>query len=206
MDFAWNAEQETFRATVRAFLSANLPRDWESLAHGPASRSPEQLFKNVLREAGGGRPAGTPLAQTLGRPRCRRLDRIHPGGGNVGGGRAPRRPVHERQLDRPDADALRFRGAAGPLHSADGARRDHLVPGILGAGGGLRPGFAPDTRGEARVELPHQRSENLDLLCAARRHLLPARENESGTRRHLRVPGADGHSRHHRARDPESHR
>jgi alkylation response protein AidB-like acyl-CoA dehydrogenase len=71
MDFAWNAEQETFRATVRAFLSANLPRDWESLAHGPASAAQSSFSKTFcgkLAEAGllvphwpkrwGGRDAG----------------------------------------------------------------------------------------------------------------------------------------------------
>ena len=39
MDFTWNEEQLRFRATVRAFLAANLPADWESLAHGPGSEA-----------------------------------------------------------------------------------------------------------------------------------------------------------------------
>jgi alkylation response protein AidB-like acyl-CoA dehydrogenase len=37
MDFNWNPEQQSFRATVRSFLAENLPKDWETLAHGPAS-------------------------------------------------------------------------------------------------------------------------------------------------------------------------
>ncbi|HET8934027.1 MAG TPA: acyl-CoA dehydrogenase family protein [Polyangiales bacterium] len=37
MDFTWNDKQTAFRATVRAFLEANLPSDWEELAHGPGS-------------------------------------------------------------------------------------------------------------------------------------------------------------------------
>lgn len=37
MDFAWNTEQEQFRARVRAFLAAKLPDNWEELAHGPGS-------------------------------------------------------------------------------------------------------------------------------------------------------------------------
>ncbi len=37
MDFSWDDEQRAFRATVREFLAAHLPRDWESLAHGPGT-------------------------------------------------------------------------------------------------------------------------------------------------------------------------
>ena len=37
MDFEWDSEQQSFRDTVRDFLAAHLPRDWETLAHGPAS-------------------------------------------------------------------------------------------------------------------------------------------------------------------------
>jgi alkylation response protein AidB-like acyl-CoA dehydrogenase len=37
MDFTWDNEQRAFRATVREFLSAHLPSDWESLAHGPGT-------------------------------------------------------------------------------------------------------------------------------------------------------------------------
>ncbi len=39
MEFQWDAEQQAFRAQVRAFLAANLPADWESLALGPGSPS-----------------------------------------------------------------------------------------------------------------------------------------------------------------------
>jgi alkylation response protein AidB-like acyl-CoA dehydrogenase len=37
MEFKWDNEQQTFRATVREFLAAHLPGDWESLAHGPGT-------------------------------------------------------------------------------------------------------------------------------------------------------------------------
>src|SRR5271167_4780269 len=37
MDFKWDDEQRTFRAAVREFLAAHLPKDWESLAHGPGT-------------------------------------------------------------------------------------------------------------------------------------------------------------------------
>jgi alkylation response protein AidB-like acyl-CoA dehydrogenase len=71
MHFAWDAEQQTFRATVRAFLAAHLPKDWELLAHGPASQAQSAFsreFCGQLAEAGllvphwpkrwGGRDAG----------------------------------------------------------------------------------------------------------------------------------------------------
>jgi alkylation response protein AidB-like acyl-CoA dehydrogenase len=71
MHFAWDADQQTFRSTVRAFLAANLPSDWESLAHGPGSGSQGAFSKRFcakLAEAGllvphwpkrwGGRDAG----------------------------------------------------------------------------------------------------------------------------------------------------
>jgi alkylation response protein AidB-like acyl-CoA dehydrogenase len=37
MDFGWDDEQRTFRASVRDFISSHLPSDWESLAHGPGT-------------------------------------------------------------------------------------------------------------------------------------------------------------------------
>jgi alkylation response protein AidB-like acyl-CoA dehydrogenase len=71
MHFAWDAEQQTFRSTVRAFLAARLPKDWELLAHGPASEAQSAFsreFCGQLAEAGllvphwpkrwGGRDAG----------------------------------------------------------------------------------------------------------------------------------------------------
>jgi alkylation response protein AidB-like acyl-CoA dehydrogenase len=37
MDFEWDNEQRAFRSTVREFLKAHLPSDWEALAHGPGT-------------------------------------------------------------------------------------------------------------------------------------------------------------------------
>ena len=37
MDFTWDNEQRSFRATVRDFLAAHLPDDWEAHAHGPGT-------------------------------------------------------------------------------------------------------------------------------------------------------------------------
>jgi alkylation response protein AidB-like acyl-CoA dehydrogenase len=55
MHFAWNAEQQAFRSTMRDFLAANLPPDWESLAHGPGSESQTVFSKSFcakLAQAG----------------------------------------------------------------------------------------------------------------------------------------------------------
>jgi alkylation response protein AidB-like acyl-CoA dehydrogenase len=45
MDFGWNEEQAAFRSSVREFLAANLPADWESLAHGPGSEAQTRFSK-----------------------------------------------------------------------------------------------------------------------------------------------------------------
>lgn len=37
MEFDWNDDQRAFRGRVRDFLAANLPADWEQVAHGPGS-------------------------------------------------------------------------------------------------------------------------------------------------------------------------
>ncbi len=45
MEFAWDEKHAAFRQTVRAFLAANLPADWEHLAHGPASAEQTRFSK-----------------------------------------------------------------------------------------------------------------------------------------------------------------
>jgi alkylation response protein AidB-like acyl-CoA dehydrogenase len=55
MDFSWDDEQRAFRATVREFLAAHLPGDWESLAHGPGTdwqSTFSKQFCGALAEAG----------------------------------------------------------------------------------------------------------------------------------------------------------
>jgi len=55
MEFDWNDEQRAFRDTVRAFLDANLPADWEELAHGPGSEAQtlfSKQFCGALADAG----------------------------------------------------------------------------------------------------------------------------------------------------------
>lgn len=55
MDFSWDDEQRAFRATVRDFLAAHLPKDWESLAHGPGTEwqtTFSKQFCGALADAG----------------------------------------------------------------------------------------------------------------------------------------------------------
>lgn len=55
MDFDWNEAQRDFRQTVRDFLAANLPPDWEQQAHGPGSAMQTEFsrtFCGALAEAG----------------------------------------------------------------------------------------------------------------------------------------------------------
>jgi alkylation response protein AidB-like acyl-CoA dehydrogenase len=55
MDFDWDPAQQSFRATVRAFLAEHLPADWETLAHGPGSQSQtlfSRQFCGALARAG----------------------------------------------------------------------------------------------------------------------------------------------------------
>jgi len=50
MDFEWDPGQQAFRNTVRAFLAAHLPSDWESLAHGPASHSQSDFSRRFCAQ------------------------------------------------------------------------------------------------------------------------------------------------------------
>ena len=55
MNFAWNSDQVAFRALVRDFLAANLPDNWENIAHGPGSEAQSifsKQFCGALADAG----------------------------------------------------------------------------------------------------------------------------------------------------------
>jgi alkylation response protein AidB-like acyl-CoA dehydrogenase len=55
MEFAWNEQQQDFRATVRRFLADNLPDNWEAIAHGPGSDAQTDFSKSfcgALADAG----------------------------------------------------------------------------------------------------------------------------------------------------------
>jgi alkylation response protein AidB-like acyl-CoA dehydrogenase len=50
MEFSWDHEQRAFRATVRDFLAAHLPKDWENLAHGPGTHWQTTFSKQFCGE------------------------------------------------------------------------------------------------------------------------------------------------------------
>ncbi|MET0287681.1 MAG: acyl-CoA dehydrogenase family protein [Polyangiales bacterium] len=52
MDFAWDEKHVAFRTQVREFLRANLPDDWEHLAHGPASEAQTKFSKEFCAKLG----------------------------------------------------------------------------------------------------------------------------------------------------------
>jgi alkylation response protein AidB-like acyl-CoA dehydrogenase len=55
MEFGWSDGQKAFRATVRQFLAANLPDNWEEIADGPGSAAQSKFSKTFcgkLAEAG----------------------------------------------------------------------------------------------------------------------------------------------------------
>ena len=83
--------------------------------------------------------------------------------------------------------AVRQRGAEARAPAADRARRDPLVPGLLGAGLGLRSRVAPDARGARRRPLHRERPEGLDLVRRPGRLDLRARAHRSRARRSRRA-------------------
>ena len=50
MNFDWDSEQQSFRATVKEFLSAHLPADWDAMAHGPASKWQSDFSKQFCAD------------------------------------------------------------------------------------------------------------------------------------------------------------
>lgn len=45
MDFAWTEQQLKFRERVKSFIAANLPENWEEIAHGPGSSEQTEFAK-----------------------------------------------------------------------------------------------------------------------------------------------------------------
>lgn len=50
MNFSWDEEQQAFRTEVRTFLASHLPKDWESLAHGPGSETQSAFSKKFCAQ------------------------------------------------------------------------------------------------------------------------------------------------------------
>ena len=173
MDIRFTPDEERFRAQARAWLEANRSE------HEPPEHDLEA--RRDVRH----RLAACAVRRRLGRHRVadgvRRPRRVDHGAADLVRGVRPRRcAVIRRLLRRPqprraDAHRLRQRGAEVLPPAADPARRVGLVPGLLRAGRGLRPGGAVDPRRDRRRRTRRHRSEDLDEL-----------------RRDRRLPGAAG--------------
>ena len=172
MDFTLTPEQKPFRGRVRAWLKENIPKEWASrlgrlrgaarrglrlpAAAGSASSSKGASSASPAppRKGGGGRPFMEELILQQ----------------EMALGKAP-----------PILNILGV-GMAGPTIIAYGTEeqkkrylredpllRGDLVPGLLRAQRGLRPGVAPDARGQGRRPLRDQRPEGVDLARPRRR-------------------------------------
>ena len=144
MDLTLTSEEQAFQDEVRAWLGENHP--------GPEPDGEEAKFEfrrawqRELHDAGwagiswpkefGGRGA-TLIEQVIFSEEMARAKAPSPANvlGLVMGG--------------PGGDRARHRGAEGALPGADPLRRGDLVPGVLRAGVGLRPGVAEDEGGPA---------------------------------------------------------
>ena len=208
MNFEWTPGQIAFRERLRAFLKAELPDNWENIAHhGPGSKEITAFSPEVLRPAGRSGHAVSALAGRNGRQRARRLVPDHPRRGDVGGGRAARRAVHERQLDRPDDDAL--------WHEE---QKKTLLPPIVAGNAIWCQGFSEPNAGSDLASLRtravleggeyvDQRPEDLDLYAGLADTVLPAHPHQRRQQaRHHHPDRADGHAGHHRAPDTQHHR
>src|SRR4051812_41785406 len=100
----------------------------------------------MAAQARRGRPGGRYLARGLRRagPRPAQPGRGQPGDRARRGTRDLRR--HRRRHARPDADRARQRGPEAPPPRPDADRRGSVVPALLGARRGLRPGRHPVAR------------------------------------------------------------
>ncbi len=155
-------------------------------------RPADGLLAWVLRRVAAGASPRAALAARVRWRRCRGLAAVHPRGRDVGRRRAARAPVHERELGGAGVDSFRHAGAAGKIPAADPQRSRHLVPGLLRTLGRLRSCGAAHPRRSSRGRLQGHRRQDLDLLCDACRHLLPAGARAPVGRR----PGGQGRYRH----------
>ena len=144
-------------------------------------------------------PARGRLGRDLLAEGVRRARRDDDRAGDLRPGDGPRRGAGAGQRPRPGdgragGDRPRHRGAEAALPGADPQRRGDLVPGVLRARVGLRPGLAEDEGGQGRRRVGGHRAEGLDdagpvrQVVHARRPHRPRRPQAQGP--HL-LP--DGH-------------
>ncbi|MNT05476.1 hypothetical protein D3C72_1400960 [compost metagenome] len=107
---------------------------------------------------------------------------------------------------RPRADQVRQRRAEKPLAAAHPERRRLVVPGVLRARRGLRPGVAQDDGGAQWRPLHRQRPEDLDDAGPARQHdVLPGAHQQRGQVAAGHQLPADRHETARRGSAPHPH-
>ena len=164
MDLSYSPADVQFREATRRWLEANVPRA------EPATLEERRAWHRRLYEAGyvgmgwpmayGGRGA-SPIQQAIVADEMARAGA----------------PVADQPLGlgdrRADHHRARHRGAEAALPPEDPDGRGDLVPALLGAQRGLRPGEPPHARGGPGRPLRGQRPEDLDER-RRRRRLGPA--------------------------------
>ena len=203
MDLRLTDAQLALREEAAAFaasLRPTLADDPEWRRQGMLSDGDSREVTRALGEAGW-------IGMTW--PRGARRARAHPRRRRArrGGLRLPLAPALALpalvQDDRLRARALRLARAEGAAPRPDRARRAHVLPGLLRAGGGERPRVADDPRRAPRRPLRRRRPQDLDVERVARRLDLPRRAHEPGRAaapRDLRPRRADRHTRDRGAR------
>ena len=177
-----------------------LPRRAAGMARARAPRSPRGVARHRRRVHPPPRPvvrrvpgvAQAAPSRRVGRdrlaPDVRRAGREPgrpddlPGGDGAGGG-AARCEHHRPHAGGPRDHGVGDRGAAAPLPARDPRRRRHLVPGLLGARGGIRSRRARHARGPGRRHLPRLGPEGLDVERPPEPVVHPARPHGPGARR-----------------------
>ena len=176
------------------FVDLRLTDDQAALREQAARLQPRAaaVARGGSRVAPPGPPVGRRLAPGDRSPRARRLDRPAVAGrARRPGPRPPRRrprgggvrlplapavalpPVCEDH--RGSARAVRKQRAAAAAPPLDRARRAGVLPGVLGAGRGKRPGIAPNARRRRRRPFRRRRPQDLDVERTPRRLDLPCR-------------------------------
>ena len=110
----------------------------------------------------------------------------------------------QRHHGRPGHLHVRQRSAEEEISAADSVRRGLVVPGLLGAGLGLRPRLGPHQSGAGRRPLRRQRPQDLDDAGAAcRLDFLPGPHRPCGKAAGGHLLPADRHeiAGRHRAAD-----
>ena len=163
VDLRYSEADEKFRAELRAWLARG-GAEARAAAAAPRLAGAPRVRHGLAAEALRRRLRRHQLAEGVRRPRrdAHRAARL------LRGDRARRRALRRRELRRPPATAGPTVIAEGSspsrrrAHAAHPARRGGLVPGLLGAVGGLRPRGARTTARARRRPLRGERPQDLD--------------------------------------------